>query len=919
MPYTFYEGFGNYKVLDDMRLRGYYAGGSAGTVLTPALPWSGAKAAANLAVSVASAQPGANANDPLCFPLTGKTMGVLWQNGGFALYWRQRTFIPNSIRRMPAYNGTQWVLPLSSDISGSYIGTSTNTADWEFTSVAGAQNAAANATNSITTQTGAAWSAAHSQTIWGDKSGNNLVVRYGTVTTGFGETTVVNSANAASDVYNVDTFGTRTVLTGTDGNFGRAHYSDNGGAGPWNSIPIGGNAAAIQAIRSQAYPDSWIITRAGGFNTSTDNLATVSGFQGISGVSGNIVGTSSPTAVFLCGGTGVARCTTVAMASADWTPTTLANQNLRGIAYGNNLLVMVSTTGNIYTSTDDGVTWGLATTLPSYFGTGSLSYGPSCLTFQNGRFILVCQVYGVIAESLDGATWNATTNAYPTTATGTTSQDWINTTGFFPASNLAGTPVSQAMNTGITTSGVPTQNATYQGRISISGATAAFVSPILLGPGNWHEVQIIMRPTGSVSGVWNVTFVIDDFTTETRTVTYANSTPFYPWFNMTRRGSVSQVANVVFYEFDGIADTLPQLGPDLRIFCDKPAVDEQTEWNRSSGTSNAQAVATGTVTQAQTNISEAGFNKVDQYQVANTVPNGMKILSVKQEAFFSRMLSNDAYVSLGSQVSGVDVDEPPVQVISPVNSWTYVNQTLDKDPITGQPWAGQAAQNSKFRIKRATNDPVTTMLVHADAATGGSTPYAVNIGGGFNQAGGSAAISTVNPKFGTGCIQIPSGSTWSFTGAFGGPGTSLGTYDWTIECWINTTANGANCVWQFDTDLGGGAYGGVMLTPTTIYLETDAGGQWQTSTVTRSFRDGAWHHVAVCRKGFTYYLWVDGQSGCAPLINSRSVRVLGAAAGVLTLGSASSNPFAGFIDEIRVSRGARYTQSFVPPTGPFTS
>jgi hypothetical protein len=441
-----------------------------------------------------------------------------------------------------------------------------------------------------------------------------------------------------------------------------------------------------------------------------------------------------------------------------------------------------------------------------------------------------------------------------------------------------------------------------------------------MGPGDWHEMQMIMRPTGSgVGTTWTLTFGIDDWLSAPTAATFTNASGQYLWFNMNRRGTISNLASVVFYEYDGLADTTPQLGPDLRIYCDKPDADEQVEWNRSSGASNAEAVATGTVTQAQSSITESGVNKADQYAVSNSMPTGLKVLSMTHEAYFSRMLPNPAFVQVGMQVDGVDVDEAAVQISSPVNSWTYLNQRMEKNPVTGISWTAAEAQDSKFRIKRADNTPVTTMLIHADTATAGITPYAVNVGGGFNRATGSAVISTTDPKFGTGCISIPSGSSWVFSGAYGGPGTALGASDWTIECWVKTTASGTACIWQIDTALGGGAYGGVMLTPTTIYIRAVGVDSWQTSSITQSFRDGAWHHVAVCRQESTYYVWVDGLMACAPLSNTDPIRVLENAAGVLTLGSTASNPSACSIDEVRISRGARYITPFTPPTGPFTS
>lgn len=920
MPYTFYEGFGNYQVVNDLRLRGYYAGASATITLNPALPW-GATAISNTSISFVNAGPGNNANDPFCAPLSGKTMGELWASGGFAYSWRQQTFVPNAHVKLPVWDSTRYIWPLGPAMTGSYVGTSPNGSYWQFQTAAGAQNESAPGN---TGATAAVYDSVRNQVVWVERASASpftITAKYGTPETGFSQSGTITAGGTNPTVTYVYYSQGRLVINGGNGSSPYCFYSDNGGAGPWVS-PSGltGNINSEGVVRSQAFPNTWMVLRGSGYQASTDNLASMNAFSGISGVSGLHCADASPTCIIVGTNLGVARTTSQNLLTADWVATTLGSSNpFYGIAYGNGRWVAVSTTGAVYTSIDDGLNWSLATTLPFYYGTSGMSKGNGSFVFQNGRFMYFAYGLGAFAETLDGVNWQVLAYTYPTSTSGVDGPSLNTLTGMFLSSTL-GTTTWTGFNTGITFNASSlTQASLMCGYANVSGGGATN-STITMGPGNWHEVQVIMRPTATAEQ-WTVTYAIDDWVSNPVTLTYANSTPNYPWFNLSRRGAVSNFGNLVFYEIEGSTDPFTVMGPDLRIYTEKPSVDELTEWNRSEGTtSNAQAVSTGTVTNALTNISESGVNKTDQYQVSNSIPSTTKILSIQNEIYFSRMLPNMTFVSVGSEVQGQDIDSLPIQVSSPVSSWAYVNQRLDNNPVSGAPWTYAAATGARMRVKRASNDPQTVALIHCDGAQGDTTvPYAINIGGGMNSAVGSAVVTTSDSKFGGSCLQIVSGSVWNFSGAFGGPGNNLGISDFTIECWVKTTATGNSSMFSFDTSLAGAGFGGMLLTTAGLYL-SNANAAWNLSaTPSGSFNNGVWRHVALCRQGNLFYLWVDGQSATnSPAANAGTVSVRGNA-GILAFGATSGNTFAGFIDEIRVSRGARYTTTFTPPTGPFTS
>lgn len=918
MPYTYYESFGNARVTNDLSTRGYYVGSAARTRITRPMPYGGA-AIGLLTPSGAITQPGANANDPFCASLSGKNMSELWASGGFACYWRGVNWIPTASICMPLWIDDQWAWPTTSALTGSYIGTSPDNQKWTFSTIGGAQNVAT-VTRPVA-RSNPVYDSTTGQMMWLDQlANNNLVCRYGNPNLGFSEQLVFASTSAQAVWHGMHTSGGITIAFGQDGTFNRVLKSTNGGAGPWTLIPSGGNVTMISAARSQVNTDAWLMAvESSGYYRSLDNMNTTA-FSAITGVSQPRAFASSPTSVVAVGtGGSIARCTTAAMDAADWVVSTITpapgNIGYRTVAYGNGIYVAIADNASAAVSTDDGITWQNISPFAGYTGTSSIAYGASSLSFQNGKFVFVVADGTVVAESVDGVNWDTVGFYYSSSLGG--SSDINPITGVFIAQQPSGTPVSAAGQTGFTINGTITQTSPY---LRYRNSQSAGTTTTQIGVNQWHEFQIVWRPTGTTGLDWDVTMTVDDepFTTVTTTLN-ATQAAGYPWFNVSRRGVFTNIGALVMYEFAGNADQTV-LGPDLRIYDDVPTSDDETEWNPYNGTlSNAQNIATGTVTNPPTYVSESGVNKVDQYNTSNTVPAIAKVLSVKNEAFFSRMLNNPAYVQVGTEYSGIDTDSMPIQAVAPVNSFNYVSQVLPTNPVTGNAWTQAQLSSTRLRIKRADNAPVTTLLVHADTQTGNSTPYAINVGGGTNTLLGSAAVITTDSKFGGGCLQIPSGSSWAFSGAFGGPGNSLGLYDWTVECFVKTTATGNSVMWSMDTSLFGSSFGGILMAVSGLFV-SNANNAWNLlATPSASFNNGQWRHVAVCRLGSLFYVWIDGQpGGSSPAVNADTIGIRGNA-GVLSFGSTSGNVWPGLIDEIRVSRGARYTTAFTPPTAPFTS
>lgn len=76
----------------------------------------------------------------------------------------------------------------------------------------------------------------------------------------------------------------------------------------------------------------------------------------------------------------------------------------------------------------------------------------------------------------------------------------------------------------------------------------------------------------------------------------------------------------------------------------------------------------------------------------------------------------------------------------------------------------------------------------------------------------------------------------------------------------------------------------------------------------------AWHHVALVRYSDTFTSYIDGQVNKQDSISSFTALSQNA---LIVLGATHSRLHA-LIDELRISKIARYTEAFTPPTEPFT-
>lgn len=204
----------------------------------------------------------------------------------------------------------------------------------------------------------------------------------------------------------------------------------------------------------------------------------------------------------------------------------------------------------------------------------------------------------------------------------------------------------------------------------------------------------------------------------------------------------------------------------------------------------------------------------------------------------------------------------------------------------------------------AEKDEHTLLLLHCDDYSD-SSMYGIEL------MDKSAQVSTEQSKFG-GKSMYFNGSTRLATDDVSARIFDFGTGDFTVEAWIypeeittdnfifSGSANGAFFFGRKGSNI-------IGIGRANILWDTEAPVATPANT---------WSHVAVVRNNGLVYFYVNGtQYGTGITMNTNAYSMAGFMA---YIGSQGSNLYyKGYMDEIRVSNVARWTESFVPPTQPY--
>ena len=195
-----------------------------------------------------------------------------------------------------------------------------------------------------------------------------------------------------------------------------------------------------------------------------------------------------------------------------------------------------------------------------------------------------------------------------------------------------------------------------------------------------------------------------------------------------------------------------------------------------------------------------------------------------------------------------------------------------------------------------------------------------------------AKISTAQSKFGGSSILLNGTTdylmlTSTNSGAANIPGLELNLGDFTIEGWYYINALPAATATLFELNAGSTAYAAARLdilsTGTMQLLCSTTGAAWAINYTSPGgagnvLSTGQWYHIALVRSGSNFYIFVNGsqkgttQTNSGVLYGGSGYNFIGA-----ILNVTYQSFFNGYIDEFRVTKYARYTTTFTPPTQAF--
>ena len=231
-------------------------------------------------------------------------------------------------------------------------------------------------------------------------------------------------------------------------------------------------------------------------------------------------------------------------------------------------------------------------------------------------------------------------------------------------------------------------------------------------------------------------------------------------------------------------------------------------------------------------------------------------------------------------------------------------------------WSNIARYTADFDLQKTTftSDANTVLLIHSDT-TDGSTTFTDSSSYTHALTAGNDAHH-VAPKIGTGMgvfdwpssnyVVIPESTDWDF-----------GSGDFTMECWVNmrsidTIGEGFNTfMWLGNYQLD------YKVSTTQLRIILQGAGHNLSSTWVPTM--GTWYHIAAVRNGADLKLFVDGtQLGSTLDVSTDAVPAGGSGSSFIGCRRPNGDRFFdGYMDEVRVSKTARYTTTFTPSTTAF--
>ena len=175
-----------------------------------------------------------------------------------------------------------------------------------------------------------------------------------------------------------------------------------------------------------------------------------------------------------------------------------------------------------------------------------------------------------------------------------------------------------------------------------------------------------------------------------------------------------------------------------------------------------------------------------------------------------------------------------------------------------------------------------------------------------------AVIDTAQSKFGGSSLSVGATNGRRVEAQYDSRFDFGTNQDFTIEAWVRSDGSWSSDRFVISSDTSGGYFFG--LRNGTDFGWGRNGVAWDYNTAHGMSTD-TWYHVAWVRSGSDLYLFVDGTQIGTTQTSSQTYDLNN---GKLNLGAqGSAYAWSCWIDEIRISKTARYTSNFTKATGPF--
>jgi len=210
-------------------------------------------------------------------------------------------------------------------------------------------------------------------------------------------------------------------------------------------------------------------------------------------------------------------------------------------------------------------------------------------------------------------------------------------------------------------------------------------------------------------------------------------------------------------------------------------------------------------------------------------------------------------------------------------------------------------------------------LLHFEGADG-STAFTDQVGTTTWTRAAGAEIDTAQSKFGGSSGLFPAavssgfGKITSNTSA----GFALGTSDFTIDWFhmLNAAKAGFRMILDGRPTGSNGLYPTIYVDGSVIYYYVNGSNRILANSGTINL-SGTWQHGAVCRASGTTRMFINGTQVGSNYTDSNNYANQRFRWGNTGTSDSADNIFGGWLDECRITKAARYTGTFTPPSSPF--